>query len=295
MRPSADSYSRYLPPDPDAAGWGWQLLDAGRQSILPGAAYPGSGHPLGYLFGPSGRRTLDEFQIVYLSRGEGRFESASMPEQAVIGGTAMLLFPGEWHRYHPLPETGWTEHWIGFRGREASRVMERFFSPKAPRRAVSESVGLLQIFDQLRHWLAQSAEGREQIAAAHIPLALAFLRAGPGLPEARPQRGAEWVRRAREAMLRNPAERTDFEALAVDLGCSYSAFRSLFKKQTGHAPREYENRIRLNRSRDLLRGEGATVSGTAYALGYSSVYYFSRAFKKRFGMSPRAWIDARSR
>jgi len=49
--------------------------------------------------------------------------------------------------------------------------------------------------------------------------------------------------------------------------------------------------IKLNRSRDLLLREGMSVTETATALGYSTVYYFSRAFKKQFGQSPKTWLD----
>ena len=85
-------------------------------------------------------------------------------------------------------------------------------------------------------------------------------------------------------------KRMSQEATARSLGVSYSKFRSLFKDQTGYSPREYENLIKLNRSRDLLQAGNHTVSATAEALGYASVYYFSRAFKRQFGVSPKKWL-----
>ena len=98
------------------------------------------------------------------------------------------------------------------------------------------------------------------------------------------------VMEAKSRMLSKLATRTDLQELAQTLGISYSKFRILFKTHTGYSPREYENLIKLNRSRDLLQSGDYSVSSTAEALGYSSVYYFSRAFKKQFGMSPRKWI-----
>lgn len=94
---------------------------------------------------------------------------------------------------------------------------------------------------------------------------------------------------AKSEMLNSMPEKVDFQALAHDLGVSYSTFRFTFKKQTGFSPREYENRIKLNRARDLLLRENKSITETAQALGFKNIYYFSRAFKQHFGQSPRAW------
>lgn len=284
------SFSRYFPSDPAAAGWGWRVLDTGRQQIAPSANYPGEGHPQGYLFDASGRRTLDEFQIVYIEAGEGRFESAQVNTCRVQAGTALLLFPGEWHHYRPETATGWRESWVGFKGADATRVMHQFFRPQQAVLATSRPREFLDLFSRLLHWADQDLAGRDQIAASHIPLILAFLKAEQESHERPDHTDASIVRRAKAAMLRQLDQRTDLEALARELGCSYSRFRFAFKKQTGHAPREFENRIKLNRSRDLLLHNQLSVSETADALGFSSVYYFSRAFKRAFGKSPKVWV-----
>jgi len=289
-----ESYSRYFPSDPASAGWGWRILDAGRQQIRVQADYPGAGHPQGYLFEESGRRTLDEFQIVFIAAGAGQFESSSVAPCAVSEGTALLLFPGEWHHYQPQLSTGWLEYWVGFRGADATRVMHQFFRPQAAVLPTERGVELVDLFDRLLHWADQDIEGRDQIAASHIPQILAFLKAQQADPNHAENTDAAIISQAKAAMLRDLGQRTDLEALARELGCSYSRFRFAFKRQTGHAPREFENRIKLNRARDLLLHNRLSVSETADALGFSSVFYFSRAFKRAFGLSPRDWQNAHS-
>jgi len=288
------SFSRYFPPDPAASGWGWRILDTGRQEIAPRDRYPNTGHPLGYLFEADGRRTLDEFQVIFIESGSGEFESAHMPKTVVESGSALLLFPGEWHRYQPCPETGWRESWVGFRGADATRIMHQFFQPSHAILRSQRSHELSELFDRLLYWADQDSAGRDQIAASHIPLILAFLKAEQEDLGAEGHSDAALVRRAKAAMLRQLDQRTDLEALARELGCSYSRFRFAFKRQTGHAPREFENRIKLNRSRDLLLHNRLSVSETADALGFSSVYYYSRAFKRAFGQSPQQWLKAQA-
>lgn len=286
MLQSPQSFSRYLPTDQQAKEWGWRLVHAGRQSVPPHSEYPSTGHPLSHLFDKDGRRTLDEFQVVYITKGSGTFESRSQPKTTVNSGDAILLFPDEWHRYQPDLDTGWSEYWTGFLGREASRIMGSFFSPKEPICKVAQGDALIKHFDQILHWIQQPIAAKEQVLASHVPLILAFLKSGALNEDSSQSKDAELVILAKATMLKNLSTQTDLEALASDLGVSYSRFRFAFKRQTGYSPREFENTIKLNRARDLLIREQRSISETANELGYSSVYYFSRAFKTHFGHSP---------
>lgn len=291
MSIDSHNFSRYLPTDQQAKQWGWRLVHAGRQIVPPRTEYPNKGHPLSYLFDSHGRRTLDEFQVVYITKGTGTFESNSQTKRIVHAGDALLLFPNEWHCYQPSPETGWSEYWVGFRGREATRIMNAFFSPEDPICKVGQVDALIQHFEQILHWLRQPVSAKEQILASHLPLTLAILKSGALTSDSSQSKDGELVIQAKATMLENLSTYTDLEALASDLGVSYSRFRFAFKAQTGYSPREFENTIKLNRARDLLLREQRSITETAHELGYSSVYYFSRAFKKQFGRSPKTWLD----
>jgi AraC-like DNA-binding protein len=61
-----------------------------------------------------------------------------------------------------------------------------------------------------------------------------------------------------------------------------------FREAFGVTPHEYLLRRRLERARDLL-SEGATVTETAEATGFSSPGYFSTVFRRRFGVTPTAF------
>jgi AraC-like DNA-binding protein len=292
MKTQPITFSRYLPTDQQTRRWGWRLLDAGRQNIPSGADYPGKGHPLEYLFEDSGRRILDEFQVVFIATGKGEFESNRLSCRPVTAGDALLLFPGEWHRYQPDPATGWSEYWLGFKGQDAERIMRTFFTPESALLHTAQSDEIIRLFDQLLHWMKQPFPGVEQVTASIIPMILAFLQAGQSSVSKGSFGDAQLVMDAKSQMLNNLNARTDLTALAHSLGMSYSKFRIRFKEHTGYAPREFENLVKLNRACDLLRSGQYTVSQTAEALGYTSIYYFSRAFKKQFGKSPRDWLTS---
>lgn len=68
---------------------------------------------------------------------------------------------------------------------------------------------------------------------------------------------------------------------------SYSKFHleKRFKERFGVCLIEYRNQVRLEAAKKLL--ESASVTSVADELGFGSIYAFSRAYKNRFGHSPR--------
>src|ERR1700748_3542035 len=126
-------YYKYLPVSTDDAGWGLSVLNTGATQIPPGMAYPSAGHPAHHYFKWSKGRVLQEHQVIYITKGEGLFESDRAGKREVRGGTIILLFPGERHRYKPHRNTGWDEYWVGFKGPVTDKLFEKsFFTPDTP-------------------------------------------------------------------------------------------------------------------------------------------------------------------
>ena len=74
--------------------------------------------------------------------------------------------------------------------------------------------------------------------------------------------------------------------LAATTNYSYNYLSNMFKKTTGTTLQEYYHNRRLETAELLISLEDFTVSEIAGMLGYSSVYPFSLAFKKKFGYPP---------
>ena len=48
-------------------------------------------------------------------------------------------------------------------------------------------------------------------------------------------------------------------------------------------------RLRLSKAADLMKGTNQSIGVIAVRCGYPNQLHFSRAFKKRYGISPREW------
>ena len=76
-------------------------------------------------------------------------------------------------------------------------------------------------------------------------------------------------------------------AKLAELCCiSEKYFRTLFKRQYNITPTQYIITLRLNTAAKLLRIGGFSIAEIAAMVGIPDVYYFSKLFKKHFGVSP---------
>jgi AraC family transcriptional regulator of arabinose operon len=77
------------------------------------------------------------------------------------------------------------------------------------------------------------------------------------------------------------------EQAASAAGLSASRFRHVFRQQVGDSARNFHERQRLGRARDLLALSRRTISEIAEEVGFSNPFYFTLRFKKFTGESPR--------
>jgi two-component system response regulator YesN len=70
---------------------------------------------------------------------------------------------------------------------------------------------------------------------------------------------------------------------------STSYFSTLFKQYTGQSFVNYVNRTRIDRSKLLLMEADIRIYDVADMVGFSSLPYFNRVFKKVVGMSPNEY------
>lgn len=84
----------------------------------------------------------------------------------------------------------------------------------------------------------------------------------------------------------NYAEAITLESLAELFRYSAYHLSATFKESTGYSPIDYLIRVRLDQAADLLVKTDASLRVIAASVGYTDVYYFSRLFKKKLGVSP---------
>ena len=280
-----DSF-KYLTHNPDDKLWGLYLTVAGSARVEPDADYPPSGHPTGYHFNWYNGRILQEYQINYITEGEGIMETreGSFP---IREGSIILLRPNLWHRYRPLKEKGWKEHYIGFMGETASRMINTTqVLDDSPVIRIGFHENIINSFREILNHVTTEKPGFQQICSGLVIYILGqiiSIRKNENFMHSQVEQA---IQKACLIIRDNPSRNLNIEELARGLCTNYSLFRRAFKKYTGLSPMQYHTSLRMKQAVYLLTNTSLSVKEISFNLGFCSVFYFSKLFKEKTGRTP---------
>ncbi len=280
--------SKYLIATERDAQWGLTISTVGYEEISPGDDYPTKGHADGYYFDLQKGRILNEYQLLYLTEGEGIFQSANQKPTRIKEGDLFMLFPGEWHTYHPLPQKGWKSYWIGFKGRNVDdRVRARFLSPTKPIYHVGFSSEIVHLYDEAFSKAKEEAAYSQQTLAGIVNHLVGLMYSlERNIILNKDYNYADIMNRARLRIRESLESNLTIQKIAEELGIGYSNFRKLFKEYTGVAPAMYQQELRLQRAKEMLSTTNISIKEIAYRLNFDSPDYFSAKFKIKTGRKP---------
>lgn len=280
-------YSKYLTVGKKDIDWGLHVVTTGFTKIPPGTPYPPGKHPDDHYFTWDRGRILSEYQIIYITRGRGLYETEGKAAIEVQEGTVILLFPGIWHRYRPDAETGWDEYWVGFNGHYAHHLMKNnFFSQQQAVLSIGQDESLLKLFLQVFESAREEKIGFQQVISAITIQMLANIYVATKRKGFEDKKVEKIIKKVKCRLLENIHGEVDLKLVADELNVSYSWLRKTFKYFTGLSPHQYLLQLRIQQSRDLLISTSKSIKEIAYITGFESQYYFSRIFKQKTGFNP---------
>ena len=278
---------KYLQVSPRDKAWGLAVTSAGFHHVHPGENYPPSSYPDGHNYPANERRVINEYLVVYVTRGSGHFESASCSRTKIEAGMMFMVFPGEWHTFAPDPSTGWDDHWIGFNGSFMDdKIRAGFFTFKncVFRTGVDENI--TNTFLEILDIVAEEKKGFQQIAASLTMSLIGRIYYKDLNHTSDDSYIMRIINQAKVIMKEDLTGDMDLESLAKILNVSYSLFRREFKNKCGISPGQYRQQLKLAKAKELLYTTNMSIAEISSRLNFECIGQFSTFFKKKVGIPP---------
>lgn len=245
-----------------------------------------------HSFGPFVR---NHYLFHYILSGHGRLDAANqsgtVQHYSLGPGQGFLIFPGQNTTYSAHEDAPWKYTWLEFDGLRIAEYMEQaglsmnqpIYRPLTPEQG--QSVG-----DTMLYIANHSSEPALHLVG-HLCLFLdGLIRTSSSRRELRGGQLKDfYIQEAVNFMEHNYHRDITVEELAQVCGLNRSYFSKLFRDSMGCPPQEFLIRLRLSKAADQLKGTENTIGAIATQCGYPNQLHFTRAFHKRYGLSPREW------
>jgi AraC-like DNA-binding protein len=290
---AADSF-RYLPVGTRTMLWGLYVTGCGHLTLPPSGQHPPRKHPHLYRFHWDRGRVLPEYQLIYLTRGAGQFESTPTGAATIAAGDVFVLFPGVWHRYRPAPQAEWETHWVGLNGDYMrSLVDRRFLSPDRAVIRVGIKAGLVESYQRLVTLASDEDDQNPFRLAAGAMDILAWILA-PAEPEiaqpaTKPFMQPVTDRLVAEAVrfIWSQAERTMTVGDVVEhFPVARRSLERRFHRALGHTILDEIARCRVDRAKRLLQETDLPLKQVAYMAGFPTSQCMTKAFHREEDLAP---------
>jgi AraC-like DNA-binding protein len=268
--------------------WGLTITTVGRQNISEQESYPPEKHPAGYYFNVDKGRILNEYQLLYITNGNGVFTFGNSKQSCLITeGKMFFLTPGVWHTYKPLENSGWNEYWIGFKGEIIEKIVkEGFFLNKNPVFNIGMNEEIIDLYYKAIEIANEERSGFQQALSGIVMNILGLMYYRNKTRAFEDEELINKINKAKVIMREDVYKNITAEDISKSLGISYSGFRRAFKELTGTSPSKYMLELKLNEAKLLLYNTNLPIKEISYNLNFENPDYFPIFFKKRTGKTP---------
>lgn len=205
-------------------------------------------------------------------------------------GDFLIVPPGTivYHGGLPDAEIGFMNDWMHVGGEDLDALLKKFPLPLlTPIR--TDAGHLATAIERIHRERAYRAEGYRE--KCDLILAEMIINVYRSYKQSLGTRSAAQLEHIRGEIMHTYMRNWTLEEMARLSGYSPSRFSAIYKQTYGSSPISDLIAARIKNAKLLLRYSSMHISEVADAVGFSSLYYFSRHFKKLCGIAPSEYRE----
>lgn len=238
-----------------------------------------------------GPRRINDFELIMVMQGE--FEFINLETNELVrqtAGTVLVIMPNELHTYRLLsgkhPNAFFSCIHLELKP-GINHIGDSLWPSPAPQRltSIARDTEMGELFRQADQENRKNGRYRDtmlSLLVKQIWLRLSDKWLGSENGKSSSVRVDEMLQYLREHRL----EHFGRNELSARFNLSPQHINLIFKKEVGMPPIRFVHRELMREAYRLLLVEQLSVKETAFQLGFSNQFYFSRVFKKEMGFPP---------
>ena len=241
-------------------------------------------HSVGHCFHRAEGDAVNRYYLLMYFKTPFLYGSEECPRRGE--GGQYLLYPPHTPAYHASAEVGFINDWLFFDGGED--LIPSLGLPFGVPFSAGEGL--------LTPYLARIEEERRgdllnaEMISAYMTELLITLARRAHRRKSSPHPAYAAVAEARSRLLSHLDVQIPLSRLAAEAGYSVSRFCVLYRTFFGTTPALEVLHARLDRAASLIGYGGISVGEVAERCGFSSLHYFSRRFKEKYGVPPSRYL-----
>ena len=228
----------------------------------------------------------------YVLRGRGHYTINSVHHS--LEEDSLFFIPmGEEVQYAPDKQEPWEYGWISFIGTDAKSLCETIRLSVNP--VYRPTSGKVRIAMERLLEAPPGVVSRELMCLSILLEAFAAL-VDEWMPiSPKTNHKQEYVNRATAYIQQHYTNnRLQLSHISREVNVSPNYLSAVFKELTGQTVTQFILHLRISQACNLLDKGGYTLQDIATKTGFSDAQYFSRMFKKQFGVSPKKYLSQAS-
>lgn len=238
-----------------------------------------------YSYGPV-IRTRDIIHYVY--RGRGRLILKG--KEYKIGPNHCFLIPAGYEAYYEADEDNpWEYSWLHLGGPRLQEFYQLMgLSPEHPVYSFAQNS---RQYELLYDELTQNSDSELYCIGKLYELFDCMIKNSAHQNYSTVSQHMTYIKKIIKYIQLKYPEQIQVQDIALSFGLDRSYLSRLFKEATGSSIQNYIIKCRMKAAMKLLSEGNNTIQYISFAVGYSDIFTFSKAFKKYTGMSPSEWAS----
>ncbi len=242
-----------------------------------------------------GPKVYDFYLMHIVISGKGAF-SLNGKCYNLQAGDVFLIEPEQLIRYESDLLEPWCYRWVAFQGKAADKLVRKAgFAEQTPIQTLRRPNKAYALFKQLYFALRCVEHIAELKSTGLLQLLLAYfseqnnfgVQIGQGSKATKDEQLQQQIIHYLSSQYTEPVS---IEQMAEAIGYNRAYLSRIFKKQTGVSPISFLLQFRLDKAKLLLREkQDLTIEQISASVGIQDALYFSKQFRKAFGLSPTAY------